>query len=145
MPACPPDTELPDAIVRKTVLVIDDDITHRAVICRVADRAGFAAIGAETVEDAELLLGSHQFDCVTLDISLGARSGYDVLKALAKLGFDKPVLIVSGLDVAACRDAAEAARRLALDAVDPLQKPIDPAALRVRLDAARRRPGHIAV
>lgn len=124
---------------RKTVLVIDDDIVHRAVLCRVADRAGFAAIGAATVDDAELLLGSHLFDCLTLDIRLGARSGLDVLRSVAALGCRMPVVIVSGVDETLRREAVETARRLGLDACGPLAKPIEPAALTARLDAIARR------
>lgn len=121
---------------RRTVLVIDDDATTRTVICRVADRAGLAAIGAATVEDAELLLGSHAFDLITLDIMLGPRGAHDMLDALVRLGFDRPVLIVSGMDEASVRAVAETGTSRDLDLLAPLTKPIDLAALRARFEAA---------
>ncbi|EJW10771.1 putative response regulator receiver (CheY-like protein) [Rhodovulum sp. PH10] len=129
----------PKSAPRKSLLVIDDDPTHRTIVCRVADRAGFAAIGAATVEDAELLLGSHRFDCITLDIGLGSRTGFDVLEAMAEVGSDVPIVIVSGREPAERREAAALARGLGLNVCTPLTKPIDPIALRGRLGLIHHR------
>lgn len=69
---------LPPA-TRKTILVIDDDVARRAILCRIADLFGFAAIGAATLDDAEVLLGSHRFDCITVDRRSGSWSRIDGL------------------------------------------------------------------
>ncbi|WP_170145989.1 response regulator [Rhodoplanes elegans] len=128
--AGPPGAALQEGAIRKTVLVIDDDITSRSIICRVADRAGFAAIGVASVEEAELLIGSHVFDLVTLDIALGAGTAHDMLEALARLSFDKPIVVVSGMDPASVEAVMTTARGRDLRLLDGLMKPIDLGALK---------------
>lgn len=130
---------IPAAGVRRSLLVIDDDPTHRSIICRVADRAGFAAIGAATVDDAELLLGSHRFDCITLDIGLGARSGLELLDVVAEVGRRIPIIVVSGAGPALRRETEAIARSLGLNVCTPLPKPIDPIRLRTRLATIHHR------
>lgn len=138
--AGPTGAALQEGAIRKTVLVIDDDITSRSIICRVADRAGFAAIGAATVEEAELLVGSHAFDLVTLDIALGAATAHDVLEALARLSFDKPIVLVSGMDPASVDAVMTTARRRDLTLLDGLMKPIDLGALKTCFERAMASP-----
>jgi PleD family two-component response regulator len=54
------------------LLVIDDDHLHCTIICRIATRAGFAPGGAATYEAAAKLAQETAFECITLDLSLGA-------------------------------------------------------------------------
>lgn len=134
--AGPAGAALQEGAIRKTVLVIDDDITSRAIICRVADRAGFAAIGAASVEEAELLVGSHAFDLVTLDIALGGGTAHDMLEVLARLSFEKPIVLVSGMDPASVEAVMTKARRRELRLLEGLMKPIDLGALKACFERA---------
>ncbi|MFD2180678.1 response regulator [Rhodoplanes azumiensis] len=138
--AGPAGAALQEGAIRKTVLVIDDDITSRTIICRVADRTGFAAIGAASVEEAELLVGSHAFDLVTLDVVLGAATAHDMLESLARLAFDRPIVLVSGMDAASVDAVKATARRRELKLLDGLAKPIDIGALKACFERAMVAP-----
>lgn len=115
------------------ILVVDDDVVHRMVICRVATKAGYAAIEAGSYEEAEPLLRGRAFACISLDLSLGKRGGIDVLQLIAECAPRTPVIIISGSDVGIRAEAVDFARRLGLDSCDPLPKPVNLAELRQRL------------
>jgi CheY-like chemotaxis protein len=88
------------------LLVIDDDHLHCTIICRVATRAGFAPVGAATYEAAAKLAQEITFDGMTLDLSLGAHAGVEMLRHLWVLGCKAPIIIISGCRRDVPRDRA---------------------------------------
>jgi two-component system, chemotaxis family, chemotaxis protein CheY len=112
------------------LLVIDDDTVHRMIICRVAAKIGYTPVEATSYDDAHRLLHERPFDCISIDLSLGRRGGVDVLRLLAELGCKAPIIIISGTDAAIRAEAMEIAGRLALNAYEPLAKPVNLAELR---------------
>ena len=126
------------AIAQK-LLVIDDDTVHRMVICRIGRQAGFEVEEAATYEAACRLLAHEDFACVTLDLALGDHGGLDVLQDLARIGFERPVIVVSGSDDEVRQEAAEVARRLGLNVCRPFQKPVKLAELRSLMHEIRKR------
>jgi DNA-binding NtrC family response regulator len=78
------------------LLVIDDDNVQRTIISRVGAQAGFKVESAATFESASGFLHSLRFDCVTLDLGLGDRSGALLLPVIARVGYRLPVIVVSG-------------------------------------------------
>jgi two-component system, chemotaxis family, chemotaxis protein CheY len=115
------------------ILVVDDDVVHRMVICRVAAKAGYVAVEAGSYEEAEPLLRDRVFACISLDLSLGRRGGIDVLQLIAKYGPKTPVIIISGSDVGIRAEAVDFARRLGLDKCEPLPKPVNLGELKQKL------------
>lgn len=109
----------PDDMPR--LLVIDDDTVHRMIICRVAAKVGYVAVEAASYDDAARLLRECAYDC----ISLGRRGGVDVLRLAAELECKTPIIIVSGTDPSIRAEAMDIASRLALNAYEPLPKPLN--------------------
>jgi two-component system chemotaxis response regulator CheY len=116
------------------LLVIEDDTLHRMMICHVAASAGYAPAGAATYDEAVRLLHEAPFDCITLDLSLGAHHGNEVLRHLADIGCNAHVIVVSGCDDAARQDSIKAARSLHLNVWDSIPKPVDLVVLRYWLE-----------
>jgi two-component system, chemotaxis family, chemotaxis protein CheY len=121
------------------ILVVDDDIVHRMVICRIAAKAGYVAAEAGSYEEAEQLLRDRAFACISLDLSLGKRGGIDVMQLIAASAPQTPVIIISGSDVGIRAEAVDFAHRLGLDSCDPLPKPVNLGELRQRLTQIRLR------
>jgi DNA-binding NarL/FixJ family response regulator len=79
------------------ILLVDDHAVVRDGIKRMFDeRADSVAFGeADTAHDALKLAEDQSWDVVVLDLSLGERSGLEVLKELKRLHPRLPVLILS--------------------------------------------------
>jgi len=119
------------------LLVIDDDHLHRMIICRVAAKAGCAVVAAASYEEAAELVQEMQFAGVTLDISLGAHAGVEVLRHLWVAGCKAPIIIISGCDDTVCRETMRVAKSLKLNVWDPVPKPVDLALLRNLFERVR--------
>jgi two-component system, chemotaxis family, chemotaxis protein CheY len=121
------------------ILVVDDDIVHRMVICRIAAKVGYETAEAGSYDDAATLLRARRFACISLDLSLGRRGGIDVLYLIAECSLRTPVIIISGGDNGLRNEAAAIAHRLGLNAYEPLPKPVDLGELRLRLAQIKMR------
>ena len=116
------------------LLVIDDDNLHCMIICRVANKAGFAPVAASSYEEAARLAQETAFDCVTLDLSLGAHAGVEMLRHLWVIGCKAPIIIISGCDDAVCRETVRVGKSLNLKISEPVPKPVDLSLLRYSLE-----------
>ncbi|HXM36100.1 MAG TPA: response regulator transcription factor [Pyrinomonadaceae bacterium] len=81
----------------RKILIIDDHEVLRDGVKRVFDKQpGTATFGeASTIHEALRLVREQDWDVVVLDISLGGRSGLEVLKELKQIRPRLPVLILS--------------------------------------------------
>jgi len=113
------------------LLVIDDDNLHRMIICRVAAKAGYAPAGAATYDEAAKLAQEAAFDCITLDLSLGAHAGVEMLRHLWVIGCKAPIIVISGCDGATCNETLKIAKSLNLNIWQSMPKPVDLAVLRL--------------
>jgi two-component system chemotaxis response regulator CheY len=116
------------------LLVIEADTLNRMMICRVAARAGYAPAGASTYDEAVHRLQETQYDCITLDLSLGAHDGTEVLRHLADIGCTAHIIVISGRDDVARHDCVKAAKSLHLNVWDSIPKPVDLVVLRYWLE-----------
>jgi CheY-like chemotaxis protein len=80
------------------LLVIDDDVTHRMVICRLAQKFGYATTDASTIAEASELISTRHFDCMTLDLHMGAQSGTELLEVMNRRQSNVPVIVISSAD-----------------------------------------------
>ena len=62
--------EATDAERAPRLLVVDDEILHRMIICRAAAKVGYVPVGAASYLEAQKLLQQNVFDCITLDMTL---------------------------------------------------------------------------
>lgn len=120
-----------------TVFVIEDDENERQLVMTLLERAGYAAIGFETGEDALLALVTQSPALVILDVKLPGVSGYEVCRQLKDaFGSSLPVLFVSGVRV----EPFDRAAGLLVGADDYVVKPFEPGEFlaRVRRHVAPR-------
>jgi CheY-like chemotaxis protein len=79
------------------VLVVDDDASHRTLICDLLEEMGYATRGAANGREALDLLEERMPLAVLLDLRMPVMSGWGVLDALRKLPRTRglPILIIS--------------------------------------------------
>jgi DNA-binding response OmpR family regulator len=116
------------------LLVVEDDTLYRMMICRVASNAGYVPAGAASCEEAVKLLQNNDFDCITLDLSLGDHDGNELLMHLSATGRDPNIIIVSGCDEGRRLGSAALGEMLGLRIWESLAKPVDMVALRYWLE-----------
>ncbi|MFL5888405.1 MAG: response regulator transcription factor [Solirubrobacteraceae bacterium] len=115
------------------VLVIDDDVTIRALLRRIVEMAGATVTEAETGEEGLRALYAGRPDVVILDIGLPGLDGWQVLERIRQLT-DLPVVMVSAHD-----DELEKVRALQAGADDYVTKPFGAPELLARLQVQVRR------
>jgi DNA-binding response OmpR family regulator len=117
------------------LLVIEDTDLHLAILARIAAQAGFSATKASSFQEAVRLLGEIHFDCITLDLSLGERSGVEVLDLLSEMNCRTPIIVISGSEHSVREQTVRTANYLNLNLCGMIAKPIDLAVLRETLKA----------
>lgn len=117
------------------LLVIDDVDVHRMVICRIGQRAGLLPSEAHDPATALALISEFEFDCATLDLSLGERAGTELLALFAQRKVRFPIIIISGSDTIVADDAFRLGNDLDLAMLAPITKPVDLTRLRETLIA----------
>jgi two-component system, chemotaxis family, chemotaxis protein CheY len=117
-----------------SLLVVEDALIHRTIISKIGDKVGFLTRSASSVEAAEALLRTHEFDAITLDLALGEHVGLEVLRLLAELKSRSPIIVISVSDDAVLEETCRIGRSLELNIWKPLRKPIDLRLLREMLE-----------
>jgi len=115
------------------LLVIEDADVHLSILRKIASQAGFVTTGVRSVEAAADVLRRHTFDCITLDLSLGERSGTEVLRLLAELKSRAPIIIISASEDGTLEETVRIGNFLSLNVYPPFAKPINLPALRQSL------------
>jgi DNA-binding response OmpR family regulator len=116
------------------LLIIEDDNVHRMIIKRFATALGFDIAEATSYESTVALFDTNPFDCITLDLSIRARSGIDVLCHLRDIGQRVPVLIISGADEGKRSETAQFAELMNFKVLHAMKKPLDLHALQQSLE-----------
>jgi two-component system, chemotaxis family, chemotaxis protein CheY len=124
-------------LTHHSLLVIEDALIHRTIIAKIGDKVGFVTRSASSVEAAEALLRTYEFDAITLDLALGEHVGLEVLRLLAELKSRSPIIIISVSGDAVLEEACRIGRSLELNIWKPLRKPIDLRLLREVLEQIR--------
>ncbi len=97
------------------LLVVDDDIVQRTIICRIGRQTGFDAVGAATLQEAEQFVRERKFDCVSIDLGLGADCGATLLGNLSEQAKFVSIIVISGADQKTLQTTAEYAQSLGFD------------------------------
>ena len=121
------------------LLVIDDDPSICALIAKLGERVGFAPTSATSFEQAIQSLRATEFDCITLDLQLGAKNGVQMLRFLADMACKAPIIVISGSQHTARSLALKIGHSMKLKLLEPVPKPIDLAALRTLLAHVKER------
>jgi len=84
---------------RKTILVIDDSSTIRAIVSEMLSNNGFQTLEAETVEDVLSDLARIHFDLAVIDIFMPGMGGIEGIARIKKNWPDIKIIAISaGVD-----------------------------------------------
>jgi DNA-binding response OmpR family regulator len=119
--------------MEKKLLVIEDTPLHLTILAKIAAQEGFTVTTADSFACASKLLGEIAFDCITLDLSLGERSGIEVLRLLSQMNCPTPIVVISGSEHSVREETLKMGKAFRLNLCEPVPKPIDLAALRILL------------
>ena len=122
-------------MLQQTILVIDDNEQNLALAQAALEDEGFRVVLASRGQDGVDLVASERPDCVLLDVRMPGMSGVETCKAIRALpgAEDLPIVFLT-----AQRDLETFEETLAAGGDDYLTKPVQPAALVVRVRAALR-------
>ena len=121
-------TAAPERDVRKTVLVVEDNLLNREVTNAVLKTAGYHVLLAKDGAEALMLLGREHVDLMLLDIGLPFIDGHKVLEALHEQGIHVPTIFISGLP----GDEPEV-KAFEIGAADFIRKPVKNSVLLARV------------
>ena len=108
------------ASAAQTVLIVDDEGSHREMLCAVLRDNGYRCLEAPDGKQALKILERALPDLVVLDIRMPGLDGLEVLKRIRLLGPQLPVIMVTAFGEV--RRAVEATK---LGAFHYLEKPVD--------------------
>ena len=111
-----------------TILVADDDATHREVLRTLLEEWGYAVREAVDGEHAVALCREQSFDLVLMDVRMPKKSGLEALKEIKVHNPAVPVLIMTAFS-----EVAAAVEAIKSGAYDYLTKPLDFEKLKVVL------------
>lgn len=77
------------------ILIVDDHEVVRAGVARVIEKQGITFGEASKAEEALEMVGQEDWNLVVLDLSLGDRSGLDLLKEFKRIRPALPVLVLT--------------------------------------------------
>ena len=107
------------------IFIIDDERTIRLTFRLALETDGYSVQEAASADEAMMGFQTEKYDLVILDLRIGEDSGLDVLAAMRQRGVQTPTLMIT-----AYGSIRNAVRAMQLGAIDFLEKPIEPVALR---------------
>ena len=116
------------------ILVVEDNLDLRELLCSALHENGYRVIGAENGEQAYSVLTGTVVDLVVADIMMPRMDGFELTKNMREAGILCPLLIVT-----ARGDYDSLQKAFALGADDYMVKPINVNELLVRVKALLRR------
>src|SRR2546423_2220106 len=94
----PPEVPSPEGPLKKTILLVDDEQSVRAIVLKILRRAKYEVLEAENGEAALRVADSHQgkIDLVITDMFMPGLRGPEVAQKLARTRPGLRVLFISG-------------------------------------------------
>ncbi len=82
----------------KRILVIDDEVTIRNLVCNIFGPLGYEVLQAEDGKTGLELYREHAYRLVITDIGLPVMDGYEVIEAIRKEDTDTPIIVLAESD-----------------------------------------------
>ncbi len=117
-----------------TILVADDDVNIRELVCLFLQNEGFETLEASDGKEALNIYASTRVDLVILDIMMPVKDGWELCKDLRRSNPDLPLLMLT-----AKAETWEKVKGFQLGTDDYLTKPFDPLELTARVRALLKR------
>jgi len=95
-----------------TILVVDDVLDNRELICQNFMNSGLEIIQAENGQEAIDLYKAHRIDLILMDIRMPVLNGYEAAKVIKSLNPDIPIV---ALTASVMQDEFEKIRRAYFD------------------------------
>jgi DNA-binding NarL/FixJ family response regulator len=83
---------------RQTILLVEDELDTRELLCRALERAGYSCLAAATAPDAlRAARAAESIDLVVTDVVLGndTQGGLELMTQLRALGVRAPVVVIT--------------------------------------------------
>ncbi len=124
------------AVVKGTILIVDDHIENRDLLRQRLDREGFTTVVAANGLNALQMLAEQPIDLVLLDVLMPGMDGIEVLQRIKASDTLKsiPVIMISALD-----EIERVVQCIESGAEDYLSKPFNPVLLRARIGVTLER------
>ncbi len=106
------------------VLVVEDSLTSREVVCGLLGQQGHEVVAVESGEDALAAFEAHEFDLILMDVELPGMSGPDAAATIRQKNARVPILAMT-----AHTSDEQRTRCLAAGMNDFITKPIRPESL----------------
>lgn len=116
----------------RRILLAEDDRADATLASAILQAAGFEVV-VEGTDLCRIVALAETADLLVLDVMLDGIDGFEVLRALAERGLNRPVLVITGKFAGYLDFARSMAEGLGFTAVGTLQKPLEATAL---VDAA---------
>jgi len=121
-----------------TILVVEDDLNTRKLMCAVLRKNGFKALQAEDGVEALELMDKQHVDLVVLDLMMPRMDGFELTRQLRSTWETLPILMVT-----ARQEPRDKRRGFIAGTDDYMTKPVDQQEMILRIKALLRR-AHIA-
>lgn len=116
------------------ILVVEDDINTRKLMCAVLKRDGFKVYSAENGVRALEALDSQHIDLIVLDLMMPEMDGYELTRELRNANVNLPILMVSAKE-----EAKDRHKGFRVGTDDYMTKPVDEEEMVLRIRALLRR------
>jgi two-component system, OmpR family, phosphate regulon response regulator OmpR len=113
--------------LKPKILIVDDDIRILHLLKQFFNKNGFEALGAETAEDAMIIMEEEDIDMLILDVMLPRTTGFDFAKQIKEKSKKTPIILLTALS-----DPEDRIRGLESGADDYITKPFEPKELILR-------------
>jgi DNA-binding response OmpR family regulator len=120
-------------MMRKTILVVDDEPLIRQQLKTLFEKYGFCCYQAGSAEEAKRILQQEKIDLATIDVVMPGENGIELTKWI-RASINIPVIMLTSLD-----DNIDTVVGLEIGADDYIAKPFDPRVLLARVNAVIRR------
>lgn len=116
------------------ILVVEDDVNTRKLMCAVLRQNGFEALQAEDGVAALEIMDKKQVDLVILDLMMPKMDGYELTRQLRQTWETLPILMVT-----AKQEAKDKRKGFLVGTDDYMTKPVDEEEMVLRIKALLRR------
>jgi CheY-like chemotaxis protein len=113
-----------------TVLIVDDDVTLRWLLCKQLDKLNLQADSAATGQEALKRVEKWPYQIILMDIQMPEMNGYEATKAIRER---EKILMQDPVPIIAITALPESGPCFEAGMTDYLQKPIDIAKLETML------------
>jgi DNA-binding response OmpR family regulator len=116
------------------ILVVEDDVSPRQIMCAVLTKNGYKATGAGNGNEALDVIDREQVDLIISDIMMPEMDGFQLTQELREAGYQMPILMVTAKD-----RFEDKQQGFLLGTDDYMVKPIDMNEMVLRVGALLRR------